>query len=62
MVFSYCAAVEGAVAAAVAAGADALFLGAVNATLDGCDGHPGEEGQAELGRALAPLIKKAMGW
>ena len=62
MVFSYCAAVEGAVAAAVAAGADARFLGAVNATLDGCDGHPGEKGQAELGRALAPLIEKAMGW
>jgi hypothetical protein len=62
MVFTYCAEMEAAVAAAAAAGANAAFLGAVNATLDGCDGHPGEKGQAELGLALAPLIKAHMGW
>ena len=59
---SYCSLMGEAVGAAAALGANAAFLGFVNATLDGCDGHPGARGQAELGAALLPLIKGSMGW
>ena len=33
----------------------------VGAALDGCDGHPGAAGQAQLGAALLPLVRAAMG-
>jgi hypothetical protein len=62
MTTTYCAPMEAAVQAALALGAKAAFLGPVNATLDGCDGHPGPRGQAEVGAALAPRIQAAMGW
>jgi sialidase-1 len=58
----YCAPMSAAVQAAVARGADAAFLGFVNASLDGCDGHPGEAGQQILGAALLPLIRAQLGW
>ena len=62
MASGYCSAMQAATAAAVAQGARAVFLGHLNATLDGCDGHPGQVGQRELGEALLPLIKAHMGW
>lgn len=62
MVHTYCGPMQSAVAGAVAAGADAAFLGLINATLDGCDGHPGPEGNAMMAKALSPLIQAAMGW
>jgi sialidase-1 len=62
MNFTYCGPMQVAVQDAVAAGADAVFLGPVNATLDGCDGHPGPVGQAQMATQLADLIKGAMGW
>lgn len=62
MASGYCSGAEAAVAAAVAQGARAAFLGFINATLDGCDGHPGEVGQRDIGAALLPLIKAHLGW
>jgi hypothetical protein len=62
MASGYCSGAEAAVAAAVAQGARAAFLGFINATLDGCDGHPGEVGQRDMGAALLPLIKAHLGW
>lgn len=62
MSFAYCEGMANASAAANAAGADTLFLGPVNVTLDGCDGHPGPVGQAQMAAQLAPLIASAMGW
>lgn len=62
MTDAYCVAMSDAVDAARARGADARFLGFVNATLDGCDGHPGAIGQREMGAALVPLIKAQLGW
>jgi hypothetical protein len=62
MASGYCSGAAAAVAAAVAQGARAAFLGFINATLDGCDGHPGEVGQAEMGAALLPLIRAHLGW
>ena len=59
---AYCAPMGAAVRAAVARGADAAFLGFVNASLEGCDGHPGAAGQREIGAALLPLVRAQMGW
>ena len=58
----YCDRMNASVAAAVSRGADAAFLGFVNASLDGCDGHPGQQGQREIGAALLPLIRAQLGW
>ena len=62
MVDTYCEPMQSAVASAVASGANAAFLGVVNATLDGCDGHPGPTGNNAMATALLPRIKAAMGW
>jgi sialidase-1 len=62
MNFTYCGPMATAVATAAQSGAKASFLGPVNATLDGCDGHPGRQGQAEMGAKLTALIAAAMGW
>jgi sialidase-1 len=62
MQMGYCQDMERSVQLAVAAGANAVFLGPVTATLDGCDGHPGPLGQAQMAATLGPLVQKAMGW
>jgi hypothetical protein len=59
---AYCTAMQLAVEKAVGEGADAAFLGFVASDLDGCDNHPGQMGQRQLGEALVPLIKGALGW
>ena len=59
---AYCSSMAAAAAAAAARGARAAFLGFINATLDGCDGHPGVVGQAQMGAALLPLIRAQLGW
>lgn len=62
MVFDYCDGMQEATAAAAASGARVQFLGQVNATLDGCAGHPGPVGQAQMAQALQPRIAAALGW
>lgn len=58
----YCDRMGAAVTAAVARGANAAFLGFANASLEGCAGHPGQQGQREIGAALLPLIRAQLGW
>jgi hypothetical protein len=62
MVFDYCDGMAQAAAAATSAGSKAVFLGPINATLDGCAGHPGPIGQAQMATTLTAIVKAFMGW
>jgi hypothetical protein len=62
MTNDYQNATQAAIAQANAQGYNAHFLNMLVTPLDGCDGHPGRQGHANMAAAAQPQIAAVMGW